>query len=306
MIFFLGLIRANKAKVQCTSMDASFEYFDAHTHVQFSGYDADRDAVISRAREAGVRMVTVGTQRDTSAAAVALAERYPGLIYAAVGLHPAHTSRSYHDAQELGGGDAAKAFTSRGEVFDFDYYKDLAMRPEVVAIGECGLDYYHFSEDESKEDQVKKQRAAFIAQIELSREVNKPLMIHCRNALPDLIGILNSQSAIRDSANPGIIHFFTGIPDEARALLDLGFSFTFGGVITFARSYDEIVALIPMNRILSETDAPYVAPVPYRGKRNEPAYVIETVKKLAELKGVPLETMAAQIEANAKRIFQKV
>jgi TatD DNase family protein len=279
------------------------KYFDAHTHVQFSAYDADREAVISRAREAEVRMVNVGTQRDTSRAAIELAERHPGMLYAVVGLHPVHTSRSYHDAEELGGGAAAKSFTSRGEIFDHDYYKSLAMRPSVVAIGECGLDYYHFNENEPKEDQIKKQKDALVGQIELSHEVHKPLMIHCRNAFPDLIKILDSQFTIRNSTNPGIIHFFTGTPDEARILLDLGFSFTFGGVITFARSYDEIIKLIPLDRMLSETDAPYVAPVPYRGKRNEPAYVIETVKKLAELKNIPLEAMVAQIQTNAQRIF---
>jgi len=178
------------------------------------------------------------------------------------------------------------------------------MRPEAVAIGECGLDYYRFNEAELKEDQIKKQKDAFLMQIRLAQEVKKPLMIHCRNAFPDLIEILSdSRLAISQSPNLGIIHFFTGIPDEARALLDLGFSFTFGGVVTFARSYDEVVQLIPMDRILSETDAPYLAPVPYRGKRNEPAYVVETVKKLAELKDVPLDAMAAQIQANAYRIF---
>ncbi len=223
------------------------KFFDAHTHIQFSGYDVDRDAVIARAREAGVGMVTVGTQRDTSQAAVALAEKHPGVIYAAVGLHPVHTSKSYHDAEELGGGEAAKEFTSRGEVFDFDYYKNLAVRPEVVAIGECGLDYYRFNEVEPKEDQIKKQKDAFLMQIRLAQEINKPLMIHCRNAFPDLIEMLSDlRLAISQSPNPGIIHFFTGTSDEARALLGLGFSFTFGGVVTFARSYDEVVKLIPM------------------------------------------------------------
>jgi TatD DNase family protein len=278
------------------------KFFDAHAHIQFSAYDADRDAVISRARDAGVTIVTVGTQRDTSQAAVALAEKHPGAIYAAVGLHPVHTSKSYHDAEELGGGEAAKAFTSRGEVFDFDYYKDLAMRPGVVAIGECGLDYYRFNEVEPKDDQIKKQKDAFLMQIRLTEEIKKPLMIHCRSAFPDLIEILVS-CHLSLVTNPGIIHFFTGTPDEARALLDLGFSFTFGGVVTFARSYDEVVNLIPMDRILSETDAPYVAPAPYRGKRNEPAYVVEVVKKLAELKNVSLEAMAAQIQTNTRRIF---
>jgi TatD DNase family protein len=280
-------------------MEEKAGFFDAHTHVQFNAFDADRDEVMRRAQAAGVRMVNVGTQRDTSAAAIALAEQYDG-VYAAVGLHPVHTARSYHDAQELGGGEAAKAFTSRGEIFDMEAYRALATHPKVVAIGECGLDYFRFSEGESRDAQVKKQKAAFLSQIKLAREVGKPLMIHCRNAFADLIEILRGEL---QGIRPGVIHFFTGTPEDAKALFALGFSFTFGGVVTFARNYDDAIKMIPLDHILSETDAPYVAPAPYRGKRNEPAYIVETAKKLAELKGVSTEAMAAQIAENAKRIF---
>lgn len=278
------------------------EFFDAHTHAQFGAFDDDREAVIARARAAGVRMVNVGTQRDTSRAAIALAEKYDGL-YAAIGLHPIHTSVSFHDADELGGGEATRAFTSRGEVFDPGVYRVLALHPKTVAIGECGLDYFRFNENESRDEQIKKQKAAFRAQIGLAREVKKPLMIHCRAAFADLIEILKENATRFSSVNPGVIHFFTGTPGDARVLIGLGFSFTFGGVITFARSYDETIAAIPLDRLLSETDAPYVAPAPYRGKRNEPAYVVEIVKKLAELKGVSTEEMAIQISENAKNIF---
>ncbi len=275
------------------------DFFDAHTHAQFSAFDEDREAVIRRARDGGVQMVNVGTQKDTSRRAVELAEQYDG-VYAAVGLHPIHTGKSYHDAQELGGGEAAKAFTSRGETFDADYYRALARHPKVVAIGECGLDYFRLDAYESREVQVEKQKEAFSAQITLAREVGKPLMVHCREAFPDLITTLKANAR---GLKPGIVHFFTGSASEAQQLLELGFSFTFGGVVTFAREYDEAIAAIPLDRILSETDAPYVAPVPYRGKRNEPAYVVEVVKKLAELKNVSVETIAGHIFENAKRIF---
>jgi len=277
------------------------QFFDAHTHVQFSAFDADRGEVLARAATAGVGMVNVGTQATTSAAAIALAEKNEN-IYAAIGLHPIHTSKSYHDEAELGGGEGAKAFTSRGEIFDAAVYRALALNPKTVAIGECGLDYFHFNEDESREEQIKKQKAAFLAQMALSRDVRKPLMIHCRNAFDDLIAMLAAHRELLN-AEPGVIHFFTGTVADARALLDLGFSFTFGGVVTFARSYDEVVKFIPTDRILSETDAPYLAPVPYRGKRDEPAYVVETVKKLAELKSITVDEMAAQILANARRVF---
>lgn len=274
------------------------DFFDAHAHVQFSAYDADRDAVIRRALERGVRMVNVGTQQDTSKSAIALAEKYEGM-YATVGLHPIHTSKSYHDAQELGGGEAARAFTSRGEVFDAAAYRELARHPKVVAIGECGLDYFRLSEDGNREAQIQKQKEAFTAQIALAREIRKPLMVHCRNAFSDLIEILSHARDLK----PGVIHFFTGTGADARALLDLGYFFTFGGVITFARDYDEAIKAIPLDRILSETDAPYVAPAPYRGKCNEPAYVVEVVKKLAQIKNVSTEEMAEQILQNIKQIF---
>lgn len=290
-------------------------FIDAHTHAQFAIYDADRDAVIQRAREAGVqKMIVVGTQKDTSRAAVGLARAYPeGTIYATVGLHPVHTSRSFHDAQELGGGPAATPFTSRGEKFDVEYYRALALDSRTVGIGECGLDYFHFNDDEPRDAQIARQKDAFAAQIALAREVKKPLMIHCRDAFADLIAQLRAHANAHPNAHelpPGVVHFFTGTPDDARALLELGFSFTFGGVITFPPrkgktegDYDEAIRLIPPDRILSETDAPYVAPAPFRGKRNEPVYVTHAVARLAELKGLSVDEMKAQIEANAKRIF---
>lgn len=278
-------------------------FFDAHTHIQFSAFDADREEVIQRAAAASVSMVNVGTQLATSGAAVALAEKYNGL-YAAIGLHPIHTSKSYHDTDELGGGDAAKAFTSRGEIFDVGAYRALAIHPKTVAIGECGLDYFRFNDAEPREVQIAKQKAAFLAQITLAHEVGKPLMIHCRNAFDDLIAMLRENHSLITRDNPGVIHFFTGTTHDAHTLLELGFGFTFGGVVTFARNYDETIAHIPADRILSETDAPYVAPAPYRGKRNEPAYVAEVVKKLAELKSMSPETMAEQIAENARRVFK--
>ena len=142
----------------------------------------------------------------------------------------------------------------------------------------------------------------FEQQIALSADVQKPLMIHCRNAFGDLIDILCVEQK-NLSQRQGIIHFFTGSVEDARALLDLGFYFSFGGVITFARDYDEVVRYIPLDRIMLETDAPYITPVPYRGKRNEPAYVIETTKKMSELKGSSYEKIAMQTFGNARKIL---
>ncbi|MEK7169411.1 MAG: TatD family hydrolase [Patescibacteria group bacterium] len=277
------------------------KFFDAHTHANLSAFKEDYKEVVNRALSAGVGMVNVGTQKDTSLRAVEIALEFASEpVFAAIGLHPVHTDKSFHDVNELGGGEAAKEFTSRGEVFDYGYYKKLALDSKVVAIGECGLDYFRIADNEL--GIKEKQKWAFEEQIKLAHEVNKPLMIHCRNAFPDLISILDFRFRLLGS-NPGIIHFFTGTENEAEKLLELGFYFTFGGVITFVRDYDEVIKLIPINRILSETDAPYVAPVPYRGKRNEPAYVVETIKKLAEIKLLSIEAMASQILKNTSECF---
>lgn len=274
-------------------MQESYKFFDAHTHIHFLAYDDDREAVLARAKEAGVRMITVGTQTSTSESAIEFARSNPGVAWATVGFHPSHFAENWHH-------DTNEQEESIPEDFDIDKLKELASAKEVVAIGECGLDYYRLDPD----DLVSKdrQKKAFMEQIYLGRDVDKPLMIHCRSAFGDLIDILEAN---RDALLefPGVIHFFSGDLEEAHALLDLGFSFTFGGVITFSRDYDEVIKFLPLEAILSETDAPYVAPAPYRGRRNEPAYVVETVKKLAELKGKTVEEMTEIITKNVERIF---
>jgi|SRR3989344_214028 len=278
-------------------------FFDVHTHVQFAAFREDYDEVISRALEKNIWLVNVGTQKNTSQKAIDFANSYPEGVFATVGLHPIHTEASFHDADELGEGEGAETFTSRGEEFDIELYKKMAENSKAVAIGECGLDYYRI---ENKESRIKQEKA-FRSQIELAIELKKPLMIHCREAFGELIKILNSCFLIRNSSmdSQGIIHFFSGSKDDAKILMDLGFSFSFGGVITFARQYEELVKYIPLEKILLETDAPYVAPVPYRGKRNEPSYVIEVAKKLAEIKSLDIEAVAAATTENAERIFFK-
>lgn len=278
------------------------KFFDAHTHVQFAAYSSDHREVIERAFSSDVGMVNVGTQKDTSRKAIELAHEYDH-VYATVGLHPIHTAKSYHDPQELGMSPSTDSgFTSRGEEFDYDYYKKLALDSKVVAIGECGLDYFRIIKAQEQENIKTRQRNAFVKQIELAKDVGKPLMIHCREAFSQLIQVLNSKSSILNSP-PGIIHFFSGTTSDARHLLEMGFYFTFGGVITFTRDYDEVIKMIPPDKILSETDAPYVTPAPYRGKRNEPAYVIEVVRKLAELKEVSVDEMAERTLENSERVF---
>lgn len=266
------------------------KYFDAHTHVNFVAYDADREATIMRAKDAGVGMNVVGTQLDTSKAAVALAEKYDN-VYATIGLHPVHTTKSYHDVKELGEG--GKEFTSRGEVFDMAAYEALGKNPRVIAVGECGLDYYR-----AEESTKSVQKDAFIQQIELANTLGKPLMLHIRNAYDDALEVLKAHAKVK-----GDVHFFAGDWATAKKFLDFGFTLSFTGVITFTHDYDEVIKNTPLDMLLSETDAPYVTPAPYRGKRNEPAYVELVVRKIAEIRGEDFEKVSGQIMANAKRVF---
>ncbi len=275
------------------------KYFDAHTHLQFAAFDEDREAAFLRSSEAGVGMNLVGTQLDTSIAGVEYANSHDG-VWASVGLHPIHTAKSYHDEKELGEG--GKAFTSRGEIFNFDAYKALALEPKTIAIGECGLDYFRLDEETKKT-----QTEAFVSQIELANAVKKPLMLHIRSgkhgeaensAYDDAVELLKAHAKVQ-----GDVHFFAGKWDTAKKFLDLGFTLSFTGVITFARDYEEVVRNTPLDMILSETDAPYVTPAPHRGTRNEPIYIPDIVRKIAEIKGIEEEAVRVQILLNAKRVF---
>jgi len=267
-----------------------FRYFDAHTHVNFVAYKEDREEVILRARDAGVGMNVVGTQKDTSADAVALAEKYDH-VYATIGLHPIHTSKSYHDVKELGEG--GKEFTSRGEVFDAAAYEALARSPRVIAIGECGLDYYRV-EESTKDVQIQ----AFVEHIELANKLGKPLMLHIRNAYEDALEVLKAHAKVK-----GDVHFFAGNWETAKKFLDFGFTLSFTGVLTFTHDYDEVVRNAPLDMLISETDAPYVTPVPHRGKRNEPSYVAEVVRAIARIRGEDEENVRGQVIENVKRVF---
>ncbi|MDP3661399.1 MAG: TatD family hydrolase [bacterium] len=268
----------------------NYRYIDIHSHTNFAAFEKDREEVIKRAREAGVALINVGTQKDTSQKAVEIAEQHESGVYAAVGLHPIHTAKSFYDEDELGEG--GKDFTSRGEQFDYNYYKKLALHSKVVAIGECGLDFYRV------ENLKENQGDVFRKQIELANEVKKPLMLHIRQAYKEAYEILKNSAKVA-----GNVHFFAGTVEEAKPFLNMGFSFSFTGVITFTHDYDEVVRYLPLERIMSETDCPYVAPVPHRGKRNEPAYVVEVVKKIAEIRNEDFERVRAQLIKNAVQFF---
>ena len=282
------------------------KYIDIHSHVNFKAFDSDRDEIIKRALENDIWVINVGTQMNTSRKAVEMANQYKEGVYAIIGLHPIHTGASFHDEKELSEG--GKEFTSRGEAFDKEAYKELLSDPKVVGIGECGLDYYRCTPDS-----IEKQKETFTEQIKLANEFSKPLMLHIRNnekqelitgkegtpnAYIDALNLLKEHSKVK-----GNVHFFAGTPEEAKAFLDFGFTLSFTGVITFTHDYDEVIKNTPLDMIMSETDSPYVAPVPYRGKRNEPLYVKEVVKKIAEIKNLSENQVAQTLIANAKRVF---
>lgn len=270
--------------------------FDAHTHIHFPAYDKDRDEVIKRAQAAKVKMITVGTNFETSKSAIEIAEKYPDDIWATVGFHPNHVGANwYHDKNELR--------QATQEDFNIEKFRYLAIHPKVVAIGECGLDYYRIKDLRLK---IKEeQERVFLEQIRLAEDLGKPLMIHCRpskgtdDAYEDLI----STFQVSGFKFQKIVHFFVGSLGIAKKLLELSCYFTFGGVTTFVHDYDEVIKYLPLENILLETDAPYVAPIPYRGQRNEPAYVIEVAKKLAEIKNINLERVVNQTNKNTCELF---
>ncbi len=257
------------------------KYIDIHTHLHHLDFDNDRDEVIARMRAAEVGAITVGTDYEESRQALALAVQHDD-IWATVGLHPTDNTE---------------------ETFDAEKYKELAEDPRVVAIGECGLDYYR-SERESVYD---RQKDIFWKQLLLAVELDKPLMIHCRptpktmDAHNDMLILLSAGKDRYREKLRGNIHFFTGTKEIAERYFKLGFTISFPGVITFTNDYDEVIKSAPLDMIMVETDAPYAAPAPHRGERNEPAYVVETVKKIADLRGGSVENMAKALVLNTQR-----
>lgn len=274
-----------------------YRYIDIHTHVNIAAFNDDWEEVINRAHENGVALTNIGTQKDTSKRAVEIAEHFEDGVYATIGIHPIHTTKAEHDEKEFGSKE--KGFVSRGEEFDAKYYRELAQSEKVIAIGECGLDYYRID----KETRAK-QEAAFIGQIELANELRKPLMLHIRptegqmDAYEDALSIIKQYAKVR-----GNVHFFAGTYEIAKKFWEIGYTTSFTGVITFADQYDEVVKNAPLEMLHAETDAPYVAPKPYRGKRNEPLYVKEVYTRIAELRGGDEEKVREQLVANARELF---
>jgi TatD DNase family protein len=254
---------------------------DTHSHFNLSQFDGDREDAIARMRNAEVGTICVGVDEETSAKAIEIANTHDDM-WAIVGQHP----------------------TEWHQEFNLHAFISLAREPKVVGIGECGLDYFR----ERERGHVSEQRKLFESQIALAKETNLPLMLHIRpmqgsmDAYEDALDMLQQWKASWPNMR-GTAHFFVGTQEIAQRFLDLGFHISFSGVITIFPEYEDVVRSVPIERILPETDAPFAAPNPYRGKRNEPTYVVEVVKKIAELKNMPLETVQAQLLKNAQDIF---
>ena len=261
-------------------------FVDSHAHLDGKQFDSDRDEVIARAREAGVQtMVAIGNGDGppTLDAGIRLAEKHP-LMYATVGIHP-HEARLADEAA-------------------YQRMEQLAKHPKVIAWGEIGLDYHYEHSPRNTQKQV------FARQMELAASAKLPIVIHCRpsegsdNAWEDCLGMIKDQWAAR--ALGGILHCFTGNWPQAKRALDVGFLISFAGNVTFpkAQQIRDAALEIPLDRMLIETDSPYLAPVPHRGKRNEPAFVKETARRLGELRGLSMDGVGEQTAANFYKFFK--
>ncbi len=285
------------------------QLIDSHTHTNFTAFKDDCQAVIQRALDKDIWLVNVGSQYTTSLRAVKLAKQYEQGVYAAIGLHPIHLFHIMVDEAEAG-------FASRQERFVAEKYQALVDEDKshkIVAMGEIGLDYYHLPENESFKAVKKIQTEQFISQLKFAVKNNLPVIVHCRGsaddpygAYDDLYTILNRQ--IKSGlALRGVVHCYGGNLTQAKKFIALGFYIGFTGIVTFGKNADQlrqIVKELPLDRILVETDAPYLTPAPYRGQRNEPSYVELVAKKIAEVKNVSFEEVAKQTTYNVSQLFK--
>lgn len=254
----------------------NIHFFDSHAHLDDERFSSDRDSLIAAMQAQGIDFfINVGESTKTSAASIELAKRYD-FVYAAAGIHPHHADSVTED--------------------DFAVIKEYATKKEVIAVGEIGLDYFY--DNSSREN----QRIVFSKQLEIAKNVNLPVIIHNRDSEDDCLAILQE---ISPHNVKGVIHCFSGSLDFAISCMNLGFYISFAGQITFPKAGElrEVVKDIPLDRMLIETDSPYLAPQPKRGKRNQPSYVRYTAEKIAELKGVSLEEVAAATTKNTIELF---
>jgi TatD DNase family protein len=280
---------------------------DTHCHVNFNAFTDDAGAVIERAQTAGVGMLNVGTNYATSVKSVQLADQTDGM-WAAIGLHPIHLAKAITETAAFAGQEYS--FTTKAESFDKRQYFQLAQKSKkVVAIGESGLDYFHLDDfkapDMTPQQFVDLQKETLYEILTLGRELNLPHIFHCRDAYDDFADLIRDFRDGDDDVR-GVVHCFTGTLEQAQKMLDLGFSIGFTGIVTFpnAKDLQEVAKFVPLDRLLLETDSPYLAPQPIRGQRNEPAAVSHVAQQIAALKGLSYEEVCAQTTKNAIELFQ--
>jgi TatD DNase family protein len=263
---------------------------DSHCHLQFNAFNQDRLEVINRMRQENINGIIIGGNYEESQQAIALAEKEN--FFASIGLHPIHVEEINDNSQGV----------VKAEKFEKEKFIEFLKNPIVKAIGECGLDYFHLQDENKKQE----QKNIFQAQIDLAKEFKKPLILHIRDkgdfsSYQDILDILQEKKCFGE--NIGVVHFFSANWEIAQKFLDLGFYLSFTGVITFTHQYDEIIKNTPVERLLVETDSPYVAPEPFRGKRCEPIYVEYVAQRIAEIKEVSLEEVAKQTTENCIKLF---
>jgi len=259
-----------------------FKYIDIHCHPNLKGLKEEQNEVVVRMREEGIAGIVVGVDLESSKEAVRLAEQHDNL-WACIGLHPNYAGE---------------------KTFDETEFEKLVMRPRVVGIGECGLDFFR-PEGDLEEAKVK-QWEALKAQVAFALKHNKPLMVHCRPSKNSMDAYRDFLSFIEPKTKEGLkgnMHFFVGNLEVAQRFWDVGFTTSFTGVLTFTQEYDEVVRAAPPDMILTETDAPYAAPMPHRGKRNEPAFVPLVTAAIARIRGEEEEAVGQKILENARRVF---
>jgi TatD DNase family protein len=272
-------------------------YIDIHSHLNLSPLLENKDQIINTLRENGVGTITVGTDYATSKLAVEMALENPDILWATVGMHP----------NDLPTGQAG----NKDETFDYEKYLELAKNEKVVAIGECGLDYFRLEvESDRLQEEKQRQKELFIKHIEIAIETGKSLMIHARpaknsmDAYEDVLDILETYNLQPKTRNLSVnFHFFVGDLEIAKKIVKNGWTMSFDGPITFTHDYDEVIKSIPIENIMAETDAPFATPVPYRGQTNYPQYVEFIYKKIAEIEEVSIDECKVQILNNVKRVF---
>ena len=281
-------------------------FIDTHAHVNFAAFKDDAEEVIRRSLDNETWMILVGSEFKTSNRALNYANKYEKGVYAAIGLHPIHLQTGLIENNDENG---EYSFAPRAEEFDYGSYEKLAKFEKVVAIGEIGLDYYHLNPSEDIPTVKKKQQEVFAQQLLLARSLDLPVIIHCRQAHDDLLTILQDFKKEYGHILPinkpwGVIHCFSGDEDLAWKYFNLGLLISFTGLITFSQQWDDLIRKTPLEKMMVETDTPYMTPEPYRGQRNEPVLVQYVAARIADIKGIKTEKVAEITTATARSLFR--